>query len=339
MIEKIDNYKYPTKAEIDDACFNMDYNFYVPEKLFEDLLSLYCYNYHKLDIKWSSFLDNEFNKNYKEFLLSINFDNYNGYTPLTKCINILKELQKSINFRSLEKQEIEFKKERALNFKEDISVEDYLEVKELFKINDEKFAEIINLTSNIKSSLNFKNSETLNIKNTRAKNLKDVFLKNKSFLLKPNFITKLYEKSFYVDKEVEISNTSEVLIIIEDSSKSMKENIDIINFVRYCALNFYGEVHLYRITKEIIDYKVLKNKQDKLDYFKIPLNFKSGDCDYSLIKKILKEFKEGNCIVATDGDNFVPTIYTKVKVNCVSNKLNVNLKNLTKKTKGKYIMI
>lgn len=338
MVKKVEFYKYPSREEVENAFINVDYLYYVPYDLFIDLISIYCYSLDNKKVIWDRSKDDDFSKKYKEFLESIDFSCYYGTTPLMKCINIIRELQKEINFRSIELEE-DFETE-AFNFKEDITEEEYVEIKSIFNVdNDDVIAQILNFTSDINLNSGVKPSDLIDVVVQKAEKFTDIFRKNKSFLVKPNFKAKLYEKSFYVEKEGNPSNIDDCLIIIEDASKSMSENSQLIFNSRYAALNFKGTVHLYRISDDIIEFKSFNDRESKVNYFKEDIIFKVGNCDYNLVKEIMGNYKDGQVILVTDGENNIPNINTKVKINCVTNKINPSLKNLCKKTKGKYLML
>jgi len=340
VIKKFEYYKYPSKEEIEFAFDSIDYNFYIPHFLFLDIISLFCYKSHRKEIVWNKLENTEFNIKYKQFLNSIDFDLYPGYTPLNKTINIIRELQKEVNFRSLENMELNFDEVEKFNFKQDISEDYYKEVKSTFSIiSDEFLAVVLNLSSEISLVTGTKSKSDVVIDSVRAESVKDFFLNNKSFFIKPNFLIKLYEKSFNVEKESEYFNLGESLIIVEDASDSMSENLEIITSVRHSALTFEGPVHIYRILNSIVEVEILNNKREKIDYFSKPILFKKGNCNYLLLKDILKKYDKGHLLLCTDGENSIPNIKTKITINCITNKINNSLRSLCLNTRGKYIII
>ena len=117
----------------------------------------------------------------------------------------------------------------------------------------------------------------------------------------------------------------------------MKNNFKLLAATRWAVLNCKKDVVVYSVTSTIIEMDSITDKNRGTYVFDSV--FYRENCDYKELLKVLGTYDAGEVIIATDGENFVPNVKTKLKINCVTSRSNSRMRNLVKKSGGKYIIL
>jgi hypothetical protein len=330
-------YKYPTTLEIEQICEDYDYNNYFPTSIFLDLLTLTISS--KLNLKLKI---NESVSNYKlkhEFFNSLDLFLFRNDSPINQVMKIIIYLNKLYDLRSLEVNGVALAGNH-LNLVEDLddeSIQEFLTIMpdDVNKADASKILKLSVFLLNSSKEFFFKKEFH------QLKSISDIFKLRKSKWIYPNFIEKVVKKEYFIYDEVKSSAQDDYIVYLEDNSFSMKNSLNLILAARYALLLSNKQIHFYTFDYDLNELIILKNKQEILDYFKKPVNFKQGDCNYyNIFSKVSKLYNSGSAILVTDAENFIPvSLNIKIKINCVTNVNNLTMQQLINSTKGKYIKI
>jgi len=344
MIEKPVNYIYPCDTRISIVSEFLGYNFYLPEKLLKDICYLAVYHMSNSPAVYKTIYNkSSFQVKYCDLLESINFKSYTGNTPLELAISVLLKLQESYSFRSIDEENENFRG-NDLNYKENVSQEDVEYIQMLSSTKESReISEILNMSVITRTIFGSGKENDIVQCDTNIANLKDLLKLRKSELVKPLFKKKLLMKEFTVIKDTIQPLDKNVLVYLEDASYSMSHNKEIIASVKFALTKLNKVVHYIRFTDKILSSEVLTSVEEKVAAFTQPsLNkFYKVSCNYyELFENLSKYHESGDILLVTDTENQIPIeINKKFKLNCVTNKNNVFMKNLVKTTNGKYILL
>jgi len=346
------NYNRPSKEYISDKLEFLGYEGYFPEKLFNDLLNLCAYGLFEGDalravISTSGAAD-EFK--YKTFIFfnSILFDFYTtNTTPLEMAVHILKDLAGKIDFRSFEAEDNDFEGKYIDGGNEEFLVNEedkmYFTAMET-TLKPKDFKQILKCVAVLREELSIKGKGSEEKQNTRLSKVKDFLKSKKSEWVKPLFTFKVLTKSLPVRITREISEEKNVIVLMEDASSSMGDNLGYLltKTIQRLLLEDDRILHYYRYAGNEVEMYELNTLEDKLNCFSEEKPFYTADCNYKhLFKTVLCKYKRGDVIIVTDGQDNIPNIQTSMSINCIecSPYFNVDMKTLCKSTGGKYIKI
>ena len=335
MIQKVPGYKYPNAHEIDLACEALGYNLYVPKKVLQDIIYINVYHSKRQQPVYYRAIT-EFEKLYVQFLKNLHLTHSNN-TPLMNAIATLKLFSDTLDYRKMENGEINYE-EFSNNFKSDITSEqEELAIILSGKTDIHDLAEILEMGIKISESLGMKDKEISTVSN-RMTSIKDVFSVRYSEWLKPLFKHKVINKSFEVEKEVENPKLSDTLIYCEDDTASMMNNPKLLAATRWAILNSKKDVIVYSVTSDCIQMSSITDVNR--DNYVFGSGFFKEDCDYGNMLKILNTYDFiSEAILVTDGQNYVPNMKMNMKINCVTNVANPRMRNLVKRSGGKYLIL
>jgi len=335
MIQKVPGYKYPNAHEIDLTCEALGYNLYVPKKVLQDIVYLNVYASRKQQpVYFRSFTELE--EQYKNFLKSVIIIPVG--TPLENAITTLKYFAATVNYRKMENMEEGFYDEQARNYKSDITSEqEELAIKLSNKNDIYDLAEILELGVKIASFFGIKDKE-VNVTSQRMTSIKDIFSVRYSEWLKPLFKHKIVAKAFEIEREMENPKLSDTLIYCEDDTASMINNLKLLAATRWAVLNSKKDVIVYSISSTCIEMNSITD--ENRENYVFGSDFFKEECDYENMLQMLNMYDfNGEIILVTDGQNYVPNIKMNMKMNCVTNAANLRMRNLVKRSGGKYLIL
>lgn len=335
IFQLINLYKYPSKEEIEKSCELYGYENYIPYDLFIDLIT-WCLSYY-LEKPVVVECKNSYLK--VEFFKSLDIIIRKESTPIKTAVRLLTFIESRYDLRELENDNIV--EGQFYNFKEDLCEE---ELKDFISIMPKdcskyKLNKILNLSYAIINNSSIQDSEKEYI---RMRSIKDMLRIKKSNWVQPNFLEKVSKKEYIIYKESISKGDEKIIIYLEDQTSSMLESVEIIMASRYALLKLCDKtVHFYPFNYLLKDCIVLNSKEDMMELFKTPIEFAQTESNYfNVLNKLQSIYDEGSVFLVTDTDNSVPrSINKKLKINCITNRYNVEMKKLVTSTKGKYIKI
>jgi len=342
------NYREPSKEDIERALERCGYEYYLPLKLLDELIILS--SYHLLDYPIESAFDSvllnseeEFDVNRLEFYRSLNFDSYSGNNPLEKAIFTLKSLSQDIDFRGYESGKHDFQR-KVENFKRELDEVDRVFFKEMDNgIDDESVSLVVSLGALLEESIRVgvkAKGYTHEVK--KIDRYSDYIRSSKASMVRPDFLVKLMKKSIRAPKKVEVKSGHKIIIYLEDVTNSMTQNKGYIiaNTIKKLMLKDKRVVHYYQFAGDHIVFQKLENYDEKFKAFTEPISYYDRKNDYPvLIRYINSIYKNGDVILATDGNDYVGLMETNLVYHYLGTIHNQDMKNFVKRTGGKYLLL
>jgi hypothetical protein len=337
--ELINLYNYPSKEKIKEECESFGYENYIPYDLFADLLTWCVGDYLNLDLK---IILNTKQANLRlEFFQTLNSFLMRDSTPIKSAIKLLTYLESNYNLRELEAGVMD--KGEFFNFKQDLEEEELYEFLSIMPkscSNKYQLNKVLNLSYSI---INNNNSfSEKDVEYIRIKAIKDVLKVKKSKWVHPDFLDKLVKKEHIISTETINKGSEKVIIYLEDQTTSMLENIELLMASRYALLKLCNKtVHFYPFNYSLQECTVLSNKEDMINIFRQPIKFAQIESNYfNVLNKLQSIYNTGSVFLVTDTENSIPrSLDKKLKINCITNRYNKQMKDLVNHTKGKYIKI
>jgi hypothetical protein len=333
------NDKFQFKKDLFDYYTNFyDYDFYLPDQIFSDLINLCSFYYIDGNIN-NAFNDiylNQFKTNLKNLYLKINYGYFQSNNIIKMSLNILEDLSKTVNLRKLNSEISSFYENESLsNFKEEIKSD----LKFLFHDLDySNIIKLLKLKNQIKSNLHLKSNNL--IESSKMKNISQINKIKKSQIKRPNFISKLSKKDFYFKNN---SKNKEIIIIMEDCSNSMSEELKnlICKAIKLIILDIEKEIHYFEYSGSLIKKYILSSNEEKIEFINKPKKYYNFNNNYSFIlNKILNDYNKGEVFIITDGNDFLPEDFKcSLKINSIITRPSKSFLDLSKKHNGKSIII
>ena len=346
MIKAHSTYMMPTDRELSKAINYVGYGYYIPPKLFADLVSLY--SHHMITGNTGNHftvVDNPTTYIEKKNALynMLDYDYYKGESPLHKALYTLKDLSQIINMRSFENEEDNFEQGFDNYVESPDDTDELILTTGEEGIDPDNIAYIMRLVGPLRKNLRLgRPSEETETTRGRMKTFKDVFSARKSDLVKPDFKHKLINKKLIVGSDAVTGNEEPVIIYLEDASHSMQEDNGLIisKAVQILITKDSRPVHYYRYVDTMIEFFSAETVEEKIDIFSASKKYLKGGCDYdTLFKMINEKYKSGDVIISTDGKDHVPRYkHSNLTFNCVGVKSD-SMAQYVKASGGIYLTI
>lgn len=340
------NYKEPSKEDIKRALERCGYEYYLPTNLLLDLIILSSYFFidgsTEKALTYKVNPDNEFEVKKYEFYASLNLDLYPGLNPLEKAIFTLKGLSKIIDFRRFENRGLSFQR-KVSNFKKELSEVERIYFNEFDDINQHDLAQIVSLSMFLEDNIKVGNKKQESELTLQKMDKPTEFLRTaKTNLVKPDFKLKLLKRNLRVFKTQKPISEEKALIFLEDVTNSMTQNKGylISQAVKSLLIQDNRIVHHYQFAGDYITYEKLEKKEDKIKKFTTPNTYFDRRNNYTLlIDYINSQHKNGNVLLASDGNDYVSYKPTNLKYFYIGTVHNQDMKNFIKQTRGKYLLL
>lgn len=317
---------------ISKAKEDIESNGYVSDKVLRILFDVFTWLYIEGLVEEAFITESAL----KQFLMSFDLTIFMGDGPIYSTILLYNKMARSLNLRSLEIGNVISKKEGA---NKELTGSDF-KYKDLYNIYKKSACDI----SSDFLIFNELFNPTVSKEKIKMTSYGEITkLVSSADYVRPDFKYKMSKKTFDI-KENRIENDqdeSNKLYVLQDSSYSMKGQLDALNMIKVFILeqafkNNYN-VNWLNITNQIKD-EVLFSKES-IELIDRPDTFYSGTMNVSEIL-CLNRFKDKKVIIITDGtDDFDISFNTKTRdISVVSFKENINLKNKIRKY-GRFFKI
>ncbi len=322
------SFSYPDNKTILENIDRYGYNYYFPKNIFNDLLNVCSHYFIDGNIE-NCFKGNyslAFNIKLVELLKSIDLSIYLVHSPIEMAIMVLEDLSKIYDLRKLDDlEDIEPEFMEPDNF---VSEPDDIDKDLLIDrdIDKDLIAEVLKRSLLIPQS--FRKTKEVSNKRTNMKSISEMLSTSKKEWVRPDFKYKLFTKTLKVNSSLK-ANNDKVVLLLEDATSSMAENEGrVIAHICYKLLMEDDRIiHHYRYHGQSVEFKELKTYSDKLNQFRTDKDYYKEDNNYSyILKKILSNYESGEAIIISDGEDHVPPLKFKVKINCLSNRSYQNQK-------------
>lgn len=338
------SYKYPNRYQIDQALQELDYEFFVPYSILEDIIALYSW-YISIGMIPSFVLDNPFlDTRLQTFYagLPLAFLGGSHDSPLHKAVNAMKLLAKDYDLRALSRGVVAEKTRH--NFDQDLDPSaEILLINETTKLNEAEQGKLIRLIELLRKELptmEEQPEEVLQEQNLQS--FSDLPKLRKSTYVRPDFSYNLVMKNLRTKRSTKLLESEEILIYLEDASTSMGKGINFLatKAIHTLLCNDPRPVYYYRFAHKV-EMEILATKQEKLKAFSQEKKYYASNCDFKLvIDTARRDHPRGNIILSTDGEDVCdPFVVLEQPIFVVSKTVNKQLANLSKRTNGKFLVI